>query len=233
MVKINKCFLLIQNNRFNEAIKIIEQSGLAIQQDTKSTLMGIIESKQNNYSHSIKHFKNALNLCPKNISYNFNLGIAFGRNLNTAMSIGQLKICIRNNYKAIECLLDISKQLTNKNKLNLALKILLNYKQKNDQIFYNISFIYNKIDKIILAKKNILESLKINSQNIPILKAYPELLEQLISYQPQNLLNREQDHHQDEANRDRQKSQSAQPPYRALLKLICGLLLHFLFRMPA
>ena len=62
MDKINKCFLLIQNNRLDEAIKIIEQSDLTIQQDAKFTLMGIIESKQNNYSHSIKHFKNALNL---------------------------------------------------------------------------------------------------------------------------------------------------------------------------
>ena len=182
MDKINKCFLLIQNNRFDEAKKIIEQSGLTIQQDTKSTLMGIIESEQNNYSRSIKHFKNALNLCPKNISYNFNLGIAFGKNFNTAMSIGQLKICIRNNYKIIECLLDISKQLTNKNKLNLALKILLNYKQKNDQIFYNISFIYNKIHKISLAKKNILESLKINSQNTDALFLYAEILKNEFNY---------------------------------------------------
>ena len=126
MDKINKCLLLIKNNKFDEAKRVIKQSGLKIKQDIKFTLMGIIESEQSNYLNSIKFFQNALDLNPKNFSYNFNLGIALGKNLNTSQSIGHLKICIRNNYKIIDCLLDISKQLTNKNKLNLALKILLN-----------------------------------------------------------------------------------------------------------
>lgn len=182
MDKINKCLLLIKNNKFDEAKRVIKQSGLKIKQDIKFTLMGIIESEQSNYLNSIKFFQNALDLNPKNFSYNFNLGIALGKNLNTSQSIGHLKICIRNNYKIIDCLLDISKQLTNKNKLNLALKILLNYKQKNYQIFYNIAFIYNALNQLNLAKKYVLESLKNNSTNIDALFLYAEIFKKEFKY---------------------------------------------------
>ena len=125
-----------------------------------------MELELKNYYQAIQYLKEASFIFPKNFAHNFNLAIALGKNQQISKGIKQFRICISNNYKKEESLLGITELLISKKKFNFAIKILLNSKTFNEKIYYQISFLYNQIYSIQLAKKYILLALDKNPKNI-------------------------------------------------------------------
>lgn len=176
MDNIQKCISLIKEKKFNESRIALINLDQTIQLDIKYNLLGIIDSELKNYSESIQNFNKALEISPNNVIYNFNLGLALGKNLNTLKSIKQLKICIKKNHQISDCLVSISDQLINKNKIKLALNFLLKADKKDYKVNHNTAFIYNALGQKNLANKYILEAIKISPQNTDVLFLYAEIL---------------------------------------------------------
>lgn len=179
MKDINKFLSLLQQKKFNEAKSFINSQNSGIDEANKPALNGILELELKNYDQAIQYLKEASFIFPKNFAHNFNLAIALGKNQQISKGIKQFRICISNNYKKEESLLGITELLISKKKFNFAIKILLNSKTFNEKIYYQISFFYNQIYSIQLAKKYILLALDKNPKNINSLFLYGEILRKL------------------------------------------------------
>lgn len=170
---------LLQQKKFNEAKSLINSQNFGINESNKSALKGILEFELKNYDKAIHYLKEASFTFPKNFSHNFNLAIALGKNQQILKAIKQFRICINNNYKNEDSLLGITELLIDKKKFNFSIKLLLNSKLFSEKIYYQISFIYNKIYLAQPAEKYVLLALDKNPKNINSLFLYAEILRKL------------------------------------------------------
>lgn len=176
---INKFLLLLQDKKFNEARTFIDSQNIEIDNGNKYALKGILELEQKNYDQAIQYLKKASFIFPKNFAHNFNLAIAMGKKQQISDAIKQFKICISNNYRKEDSFLGLTELLIIKKKFNLAIKILLNIKNFNEKIYYQLSFLYKQTNSNQLAEKYILLALDKNPENINSLFLYAEVLRKL------------------------------------------------------
>ena len=179
MKKIEQILSYINNKNFILAKKELAiTSTRDISEEVNYSLMGIIEGELSNFQQSVNYFKKAVIANPRNIVNNFNLAIAYGKNSQSLLSIQEFKKCIVKNYKIIDCILDISKQLTKKKKFYFAKKILITSlnKNTNEEILYNLAFIFFEENNINDSIKYITKAININPNKITFLFLYASIL---------------------------------------------------------